>query len=76
MSAAQLLEVVTLLRQLESRIAALEAQADPRPRTGICERCRGLRDLVRCQLCERDLCRDCAGERTCAVALSKEHHAP
>jgi len=70
------LELANMLRSLETRVAALEDRLDPRPRCGICERCRGLRDLVRCQLCERDLCQACAGERTCAHALSKEHHTP
>jgi hypothetical protein len=61
---------------LETRVAALEEKLDPRPRCGICERCRGLRDLARCALCERELCRDCAGTKTCPSALSGEHHTP
>lgn len=61
--------------QLKARIAQLEA-VDAIPRAGLCERCRGLRYLVRCVLCERDLCRDCAGTKTCSNALSGEHHTP
>jgi hypothetical protein len=76
MSGHRDLELVNMVRSLETRIAALEAKLDPRPRCGICERCRGLRDLVRCELCCRDLCRDCAGTNTCPNALSKEHHTP
>jgi hypothetical protein len=63
------------VRQLETRVAELEHRL-PRPNCGLCERCRGLRDLVRCVLCERDLCRDCAGTLTCPNALSGEHHTP